>query len=120
MYEAALACRDFASDYCRLCRQKRSQSYLCVVACLYTALLEEGERAAGVEERVWADLDARRLAALTGFGEEQIGAALRWLAGCKRELRDVALEVLCAGLIEAFARISARCRGFSAPPSSTP
>ena len=115
-----MACRDLAVEYCRFCRQERSQSHLCVAACLYTALLEEGERAADVEERIWADLDVRRLAALTGYGEEQIGAALRWLAGCRRELRDVALEVLCAGLIEAFARISARCRGLSASPSSTP
>lgn len=120
MHEAALACRDLAAEYCQFCKQGRSQSYLCAAACLYTALLEEGEGAADVEERVWADLDARRLAALTGYSEEQIGATLRWLAGCRRELRDVALEVLCAGLIEAFAQISSRCRGLSAPPSSTP
>lgn len=112
-----MACRDLATDYCQFCKEERSRSPLCAAACLYAVLLEEGERALDLEERVWADLDVKRLSALAGYGEEDVRAALRWLAGCRRELREVALEVICAGLIDMFARISARCHGLSAFPS---
>ncbi len=111
MYEA-LACREFAGDYCEACRKLGYQTSYCAAFCLYAALVEEWEKAS-VEERLkmmWLDLDVKRLSALAGYGEELVRAALRWLADCERERRDVVLEALCAGALDALAFLRARCR----------
>ena len=116
MYEAAVACREFASDFCKACKKLGQGGPFCAASCLYAALVEEWEKASSIDEKMWVDLDVGRLAALAGYGEGDVAKALRWLAGCRREYRLAVLEVLCAGMIDYIAQTESRCKKY--PPTT--